>query len=196
MSDSAKNLHKKAQTWENDWWGTCVNTFAEEAKQVTYARLMGLVNEPRDGKWPVYDLKGKSVADLGGGPVSMLLKTVNGTGLTVVDPCPYPDWVDDRYVEANIGWARVPAEHFKGLGYNECWIYNCLQHVLDPEVVIATARRCASTIRIFEWVETETNEGHPHTLHVHELNDWLGANGNVGYVDESGAVGLAYWGAF
>ena len=187
-----------AQDWELEWWAACnFNTFGEEAKQLTYAHRMGLVNEPREGKWPVYDLKGKSVVDLGGGPVSMLLKTVNGGTLTVVDPCPYPDWVAARYEAAGIRWDQEEAETWDdGNMYDECLLYNVLLHTIDPEQVIATARRCAPVLRIFEWLETEINVGHPHTLTAGDLNDWIGTTGEVGYVNENGAVGLAYWGCF
>ena len=195
----------RAQDWERDWWGDCTRTFGEEAKQLTYAHRMGLVNQPSGGHWPVYDLEGKSVLDLGGGPVSMLLKTVNrGNFLAVVDPCDYPNWVSTRYEEAGIFYYREPAEDFNAFGdgavplkaWDECWIYNVLQHVVDPQAVIAAARRSAKVLRIFEWVETYTNVGHPHSLHANELNDWIGATGTVGMVNENGAVGLAYWGAF
>ena len=187
-----------AQEWEAAWWGSCVNTFGEEAKQLTYANLMGLVNEPREGKWPVYDLRGASVVDLGGGPASMLLKTVGGWGV-VVDPCPYPKWVGKRYAANDIKLVREEAEtwanpHEEKL--TECWIYNVLQHVIDPERVIATARASAHVLRIFEWIETETNIGHPHSLHAGDLNDWISGTGTVGQVNENGAVGLAYWGVF
>ena len=188
----------EAQAWEKLWWASCnFSTFGEEAKQLTYANLMSLVNEPREGKWPVYDLAGKSVIDLGGGPVSMLLKTVNGGTLTVVDPCPYPEWVGARYEAAGITQYEEGAEGFaRDGGYDEAWCYNCLQHVESPEAVIATARRCAKRLRIFEWIETETNVGHPHSLHADELNRWIGGVGTVGMVNENGAVGLAYWGVF
>ena len=187
-----------AQDWERSWWGDCTNTFGEEAKQLTYAHRMGLVNTPQLGKWPVYDLNGYSVLDLGGGPVSMLLKTVGGWG-HVVDPCPYPEWVAARYEAKGIFYSVVEAEEFVNPHegkLSECWIYNVLQHVVDPEKVIATARECAHLLRIFEWVETETNIGHPHSLHADELNRWVGGDGRVEMIDENGAVGLCYYGVF
>jgi hypothetical protein len=187
-----------AQEWENEWWGTCTNTFGEEAKQITYAHRMGLVNNPQDGKWPVYDLNGYSVLDLGGGPTSMLLKTVGGWG-AVVDPCPYPDWVAARYAAAGVFYHVETAESFVNpydAKLSECWIYNVLQHVEDPEKVIATAKKCAHLLRMFEWVETETNIGHPHSLHADELNRWVDGTGTVEPVNENGAVGLAYYGTF
>ena len=193
------SLAVTAQEWEQDWWGDCVNTFGEEAKQISYAYRMGLVNEPRDGRWPVYDVQRRSVIDLGGGPVSMLLKTVNCSYATVVDPCPYPDWIEQRYHQAGVQTWRMEAEDFKGTGhrrYDECWIYNVLQHVVDPEQVLATARAQAKTLRIFEWIETETNIGHPHTLHADELNRWIGGVGKIENINENGAVGLCYYGVF
>ncbi len=190
------SLQETAQDFERAWWGDCSNTFGEEAKQITYAHRMGLVNQPQDGRWPVYDLEGRSVLDLGGGPVSMLLKTVNGARMMVVDPCPYPDWVAERYRVARISLHPAEAERFDAERYDECWIYNVLQHVVDPQAVVATARAHADTVRIFDWIEHPASEGHPHVLHMGELNSWLGGEGQVGWVDENGAVGLAYWGVF
>lgn len=193
------------QEFEQAWWGDCTNTFGEEAKQLTYAPRMGLSNIPRDGRWPVYDLEGRSVLDIGGGPVSMLLKTVNGRMLTVVDPCPYPEWVRDRYTAAGIHVVQRGAENLPNLDlmddpvpdhWDECWIYNVLQHVVDPEAVIATAVRSAEAVRIFEWLETPPCDGHPHTLHAWELDEWLGGKGATEHVDENGAVGYAYFGVF
>jgi len=191
------SVEQTAQQWEAAWWGTCQNTFGEEAKQLTYAQLMGLSNEPRDGRWPVYDLNGYSVVDLGGGPSSLLLKTVGGWGV-VVDPCPYPDWVAARYEAAGIFYRVEEAEGFtwENGKLSEAWIYNCLQHVVDPEQVIASARRNAHVLRIFEWLEMGVSDGHPHSLHADDLNNWIGRDGQVGYVNENGAVGLAYWGVF
>lgn len=187
------------QEFEANWWGDCIQSFGEEAKQITYAHRMGLVNEPQDGKWPVYDLQGKSVLDLGGGPVSLLLKTVDGGWRTVVDPCPYPEWVEARYEAAGIRYVRTEAETAdvpSMAKFDECWIYNVLQHVVDPKAVIETARRYASTLRIFEWVEMEPCEGHPHKLHAYELDAWIVGTGSTEYVNENGAVGLAYYGEF
>lgn len=190
------SLQETAQDFEQDWWSTCQNTFGEEAKQLTYAPRMGLVNEPLDGKWPVYDLNGSTVVDLGGGPASILLKCVGGNGI-VVDPCPYPDWVRARYEAAEIDYRVEEAETLLLPDrFSEAWIYNVLQHVVDPEAVIASARRNAYRLRIFEWLETPPSEGHPHTLHADDLNRWIGAVGQIGHVNENGAVGLAYWGHF
>ena len=127
----------------------------------------------------------------------MLLKAIDGNKLTVVDPCPYPQWVRQRYRHAGIEQVQMEAEDWRDAAfYDEAWIYNVLQHVIDPEAVIGTARAQARTLRIFEWLETETNVGHPHSLRSSDLDAWIGGTGQIGVVDENGAVGLAYWGAF
>lgn len=190
------------QEWERGWWGNCANTMAEERKQEVYAQRMGLINEPRDGKWPVYDLKGKSVLDIGGGPVSMLLKTVNGGTMVVADPCNYPGWVAARYAECGIYYERVGGEEVvdrlaEDAHFDEVWIYNVLQHVDDPEKIIKNALKLGTIIRMFEWVDMGVHPGHPHDLKAQTLSQWLGGYGVVEYMnDEAGCIGRAFYGIF
>lgn len=195
MSDSDWKGH---QIFEADWWGNCVNSFGEEAKQLTYAHRMGLINDPRNGKWPVYDMRGRSVIDLGGGPVSMLLKCINlGYGSSVVDPCPYPEWVAARYAEAGIHYIQKPAEEFDELNIHEVWIYNVLQHVIDPQKVISNAKRAARVVRFFDWVDIPPHPGHPHELTATSLSKWLGGDGTIEeFKGENGLFGKAFYGVF
>lgn len=186
------------QRFEADWWGNCANTFGEEAKQITYAHRMGLSAQNLDGHWPVYDIDHRSILDIGGGPVSLLLKCVNrGHGCTVMDPCQYPDWTRARYDEADIVLIPAAAEEMYLVDtYDEAWIYNVLQHVRDPEKIIFNAFRAAPVIRLFEWVDTPAHLGHPHELTVALLSRALGGSGVVEHLDENGATGHAYYGTF
>lgn len=185
------------QQFERQWWDDCANSYGEETKQLVYAQRMGLAHSPAATRWPTYDLGGRSVVDLGGGPVSMLLKAVNFERAVVVDPCPYPSWVAERYASHGVEWVRAEAETFEG-SFDEAWIYNVLQHVRDPQQVVAVARASAPVLRLFEWLETPASLGHPHTLHCDELNRWIGGgtNGKVELLEESGCNGLAYSGVF
>ena len=113
---STIDVHDEAQRFEQDWWNDCLHTFGEETKQLTYANRMGLGSYEDDGRWPTYDLGGRSVVDIGGGPVSILLKCVNRGVSYVVDPCDYPEWVQARYDCAGVelrrerGGQPVPVE--------------------------------------------------------------------------------------
>ena len=185
----------KATEWERQWWAHCANTFGEEFKQLLYARKMGLKTF-HDGKSPFnFDLEGKSVVDIGGGPCSLLLKCRNVRGV-VVDPCRYPAWVYGRYIEAGIKINSIPAEQLEIQGIDEAWIYNCLQHTQDPKEICRRARQAAKIIRVFEWIDTGTSEGHLHNLTEALLNEWLGGEGKVERVNENTAAGLAYYGIF
>jgi 2-polyprenyl-3-methyl-5-hydroxy-6-metoxy-1,4-benzoquinol methylase len=186
------------QEFEAGWWGQCTNTFGEETKQITYAHRMGLINEPFEGHWPSYDLGGRSVLDLGGGPTSLLLKARNLKRAAVVDPCPYPKWVDARYEAANITYIRAAAEGIdvETGAWDEAWIYNVLQHVQDPEAIIANAREAATVVRLFEWVDLPPHLGHPHELKAADLSRWLGGPGTVEQMNENGCVGRAFYGVF
>jgi 2-polyprenyl-3-methyl-5-hydroxy-6-metoxy-1,4-benzoquinol methylase len=187
------------QEWERNWWGNCCNTYAEETKQLTYAHRMGLVNEPRDGMWPVYDLGEKTILDIGGGPTSMLLRTVNGKGKVVQDPCEYPDWVMERYATAGITYLRYPGEQrLEPVDpFDEVWIYNVLQHTEDPETIIKNALEVGKLIRIFEWIDLPPHMGHPQELKAHLLLQWLGADhGTIEQMNENGCNSRAFYGVF
>lgn len=185
------------QQFEAEWWGDCANTYGEETKQIAYARRMGLEMVPWGGHWPTYDLGGRSVVDLGGGAVSMLLKCVNlGPHAVVVDPLPMPGWVTERYTGHGVRLVSAPAEEFRWPfdRFDEAWIYNCLQHVIDPAAIVTVARTFARTVRFFEWVGYPPSPGHPHQLEAERLRVWMGGAGEAGWVEEGGAVGNAFFG--
>lgn len=187
-----------AQGHEKNYWGNCQNTFGEEVKQLIYADRMGLVVYDNGISSFTLNANNQKILDIGGGPVSMLLKTVNLGEGTVVDPCEYPLWVVARYKEANINYYRLPAEGLPEMKekFDEVWIYNCLQHTIDPEKIVKNAKQVGKLIRLFEWIDHPTNAMHPHMLTEENLNKWLGAKGNVEDIDEQGCVGKCYSGVF
>lgn len=192
---------KKAQSWERHWHGNCINSYYEEQKQLVYAEKMGLVRSPTPKTPYNFDLKGASILDIGGGAYSLLLKCVNFENSCVIDPLmeEYPEWVVDRYRSANIF-------HFEGCGeellnsdygvHDEVWIYNVLEHTYDPKKIIENALDLGKIVRIFEWLDTPSTEGHPQTLRENELNEWLGGEGKVEMIDRSGTKGKCYYGVF
>ena len=187
------------QEFEKTWWGNCANTFSEEARQITYAQCMGLVNTPdqETGRWPQYNLHGKSILDIGGGPCSLLLKCINGNVRAVVDPCEYPEWTRRRYASAGITLFMERGESFQTKEkFDEEWIYNVLQHVESPEKIIETARKSAPVLRIFDWINFTTSLGHPHALTKEWLDNMIGCDGKTRYINENSAFGDAYYGVY
>jgi hypothetical protein len=156
---------------------------------------MGLAASMVNGKYPVYDLKGKSIIDIGGGPYSLLLKCINFKG-TVVDPCNYPEWTIDRYKAVGIDFIKAKGEDDLKLKADEVWIYNCLQHTIDPQKILANTREYGKLVRIFEWIDHGVSVGHSHDLKEDKLNEWLGGIGQTEQLNESGCHGKSYFGIF
>jgi 2-polyprenyl-3-methyl-5-hydroxy-6-metoxy-1,4-benzoquinol methylase len=191
ISEKEWESHNK---WEREWWGDCKDTFDEQLKQQTYAELMKLPQFAvhRHG----YNLHGMSVLDIGGGPVSLLLRCYNYRRAVVVDPCTFPQWVMDRYSMAKIEYFKDQAEIITfAEKFDEVWLYNCLQHVQDPARVIEMARRSAKKIRVAEVIEIGVYLGHPQNLTKDILDSLFGREGLV--EQKSGiAHGLFYFGVF
>ena len=177
--------------FEKEYWGDCCNTFDEDQKHYVYGRLMDLQRQHYS-----FVVNGKRILDIGGGPSSMLLKCVDLKGGMVVDPIQYPDWTVDRYAAKNIHVSVDVGENVDETGWDEVWIYNCMQHAIDPQRIIENAKRAAPILRLFEWIDIPAHDGHPHELTEANLNEWIGARGNVIQLSESGCYGKAYYGVF
>jgi hypothetical protein len=183
-------------TFESQYWGDCCNTFDEDQKHYVYAKYMGLRR-----KGYSFDVGGNSIIDIGGGPTSMLLKTINlGQRGTVIDPLKYPDWIYARYAAKRITPIVIRGEdliikHF-AKGYDEAWIYNCLQHTDDPELIIKNALSAAKTLRIFEWVNVPAHDGHPIELTKNKLDEWIGKEGQTIMLADAGCFGRAYFNTY
>jgi len=159
-----------AQKHEAEFWGNCLNlhTWHEFVKQEMYGREMSLVADYGDGSGE-FDVLGKSVLDIGGGPVSMTLRCYNASHLVVADPIKWPASVFRRYRGYGIQFVRVAGEDLpRSLGlFEEVWIYNVLQHVDDPMVVMSRAKEHLTDdgkLRIFEWINIPADDCHPHVL--------------------------------
>jgi glycosyltransferase involved in cell wall biosynthesis len=149
----------EAQDWERSWWGLERNPrwAEEELKQETYARLMGLVNEEYGDH--------VRVLDVGCGPVSMMSRFKTAMGSRGVDPLAVSDETRERYAGYGIEFLNVKAEDMpEDKIFDEAWCYNVLQHVEDPDKILAKMARMAKVVRIFEWIEMGICPGHMHNL--------------------------------
>jgi len=190
-----KSEWQKAQEYEQNWWGNCVNTYGEEMKQLIYAEKMGLITSPIVKTPYRFDLNYISVLDIGGGPCSLLLKCENVRGV-IFDPLSIPEWAWERYEKAGIPFYQCKGEDIKDAKkYDEIWIYNVLPHCENPKKVIENAKKIGKLIRIFEWIDTPIGEGHPSSLTEKQLNEWLGGEGKVEQLTGI-AHGKAYYGVF
>jgi hypothetical protein len=150
-----------------------MNALGEIVKQTTYAYEMGVFDEYGDQFCDI-DLGGASIIDIGSGPWSLLLRCYNAGKLTAVDPIPWPPSVLRRYSAYAIEFIQKGGEDVGDLPMaDEVWIYNCLQHVEDPRLVLENAKKIGRRIRIFEWLNTPVDTFHLHTLTVEFFKDAL-----------------------
>jgi hypothetical protein len=194
MSD----IWKKAQEFEIGWWGDFLNTYGEEEKQIVYATKMGL-RWFHNGKSPYnIDLGGAHILDIGGAASSLLLKCLNRGECIVIDPIPISQWAKDRYSSGKIDFLPYQGERDVqwGNAFDEVWIYNVLQHTEDPAKICANARKWGKIVRVFEWIDTHTNDGHPHELTEKNLNEWLGGQGKTDVLKQHTLRGKCYYGVF
>jgi len=199
---------QKHNGWEEQWWADCVNTYDEQVKQQVYAERMKLIqfakytsefeyNGVKYGKGNTYfDMQGKSILDIGGGPVSLLLRCKNFKRAVVLDPCNYPEWVKDRYKAAGIELIKKCAEDSVIIDwFDEVWIYNVLQHVKDPLEVVRFAKRSGNKVRVCEPLNIGECMGHPHNLTKEMLDKAFGKVGLTENVDDI-LKGNMYFGVF
>lgn len=193
---------KAAQLGEAEYWGDQaldnVNVQQEIKFQQTYATYMGLSHAEFGAL-----LEEKDVIDIGGGPVSMLLKRkVKRSGKSVVvDPLPLTPQSIHRYLEHQIFyWAAKAENALPILGdkcYDEAWLYNCLAHVTDPEFVLKEAKRISHRLRIFEVLHTGTDYMHPWSFDREFFDNILGEGGStITLTEPGGVIGEAYYGIF
>lgn len=182
------------QEQETSFWGTCQNTYNEETKQLVYAQKMGL----EIGPFYYIDVAGKSILDVGGGPVSLLLKCTNLGRGKVIDPLSPPQWVIDRYKMAKIGYVIGCGETMNEYGWDEVWMYNVLTHVYNPLELLNRIYKAGRVIRVFEWVHEDKSIDmvHGKALSIAQLNTCLNGEGTVEFLNECGCTGTAYYGTF
>lgn len=180
---------QRAQAFESNYWGLDWSpTWDHEiVKHRAYFRLMGLGDRADFGE--------RRILDVGCGPVSRLLRTKHGPSRGV-DPLPVSAETRARYKAANVELLEVAAEEMPtDRMFDEAWVYNCLQHVRDPLLVLQQVLSVtADDVRVFEWLDAEIDEGHPHVLTESLFNavfdvEWRRYMWRVGVVNEDGACG-------
>ena len=146
---------KEDQAWEKNWW---LSDRPRHAFELAKSALVGQLLMLGTG------VPTKSVIDIGSGPLSLLLRLQTRSG-TALDPMYYED-LEHAYTEHRIARLRKRGEDLcpNDGHWDEAWIYNCLQHVEDPGLILRNVLQVADMVRIFEWTYTEPSAGHPQRL--------------------------------
>lgn len=121
-----------------------------------------------------FNQSGKCIAEVGCGayPAVGFCKDVDGWAF---EPLWFPS-LEEMQSKVEIYWIKEPFEDadVNTIYFHEVWIFNCLQHVRDPELVIIKAKEMAPIIRFFEPVDYPTCVYHPHTFTEADFIRWFG----------------------
>lgn len=119
------------------------------------------------------DLKGKSVIEIGPGRIAGLLFCSNFKLSYILEPTEY-EGVDHLYKRENLLVWKKTAEEIDLPRVDEVWLFNLLQHVQDPDLLIEKCKQVAKVIRFFEPVDLPTNLEHPFTFSMDDFKGYFG----------------------
>lgn len=120
-----------------------------------------------------FNQEDKQIIEVGCGGVPAISFCSGFKAAMVVEPLWFP-LLKELSIERGIVWDRRPFEDVPLTLADEVWIFNCLQHVRDPEAIITKAKRSAPVVRFFEPVDYPTCVYHPHTFSQQDFNRWFG----------------------
>jgi hypothetical protein len=119
------------------------------------------------------DLKQKSICEIGCARISSLFFCNNYSTSYVIEPTYYPE-ADKYYEGKNIVRIYDRTEICKFPKVNEVWLFNVLDHVQDPNLIVDLCKKNADIIRFFEPINCGTNNEHPFTFSFKDYEDYFG----------------------
>jgi hypothetical protein len=127
-------------------------------------------------KTDIESLKTKSILEIGPAFFASLLY-LQVSSATILEPLfdRFPKGIQDLYIEKNIEIEKTLAEYFDDyFKFDEIWLFNVLQHTLNPLEILNKLKNSGKTIRIFEPINTSCDIAHPHSLSVEHFRGIFG----------------------
>lgn len=132
------------------------------------------------------DLKGRTIVEIGPADFPALGYCYNIGESFIIEPMPSEHL--HRFGVKVVTDMAEDAEYKA----DEVWLFNVLQHVIDPHKIVERAKAHASSIRFFEPINYGVNECHPWNLTMEMFTGWFG-DCVKHYPANSGAVNFHTW---
>lgn len=117
----------------------------------------------------VYDLQNKNIVEIGPADFPALAYCINrGNSCFIIEPMP-----SEHLKRFSIFILAMMAEDAI-YEADEVWLFNVLQHVVDPYKIVERAKAQSKVIRFFEPINYGTNECHPWNLTMAMFKEWFG----------------------
>jgi hypothetical protein len=105
-----------------------------------------------------------------------------------IGPADFPALAYVQHAKGSMIIEPMPSEHLKRFGIpintgmaedveyeaDEVWLFNVLQHVIDPHKIVERAKKQASVVRFFEPIDYGCDECHPWNLTEAMFREWFG----------------------
>ena len=120
------------------------------------------------------DLQGKSVIEIGPADYPALAYCTNYGPSIIMEPM--PSTILESFVSRNklIALLKEPAETYEFPPVDEVWLFNLLQHVINPDIIVRKAKEAAKVVRFFEPINMPTDTMHLHTFSLNTFYAWFG----------------------
>jgi hypothetical protein len=114
------------------------------------------------------NLGGKKICEIGPADFPALAYCSNRGNSFVVEPMP-----SEILKELELPIDTRMAEDVDMIDCDEVWLFNVLQHTMDPDAIVWRAKG-AGKIRFFEPINYGTDECHLHNFTLKDFQDWFG----------------------
>jgi len=129
------------------------------------------------------DFKDKVIVEVGGGPRGSLLNTKgNFKRGILVEPLidRWPSEIREDYEKIGVEIIAAPYEDLDiEETVDETWLFNVIQHVIDPQKQLEIAKKTSKVIRVFESIGSATDTAHPHFITEETFTEVLGEFGQI-----------------
>jgi hypothetical protein len=120
-----------------------------------------------------FDLGGLSVIEIGPADFPALRHCKNYSGIIIE---PMPSEILKKFCDsAGVQLITEPLEEIADLPeVTEIWLFNVMQHIIDPDKFVQKCKEVAKRIRFFEPINYPVSEYHPHTYTEEDFKGWFG----------------------
>lgn len=123
-----------------------------------------------------FDLQGRSIIEIG--PANFpALRYCNNIGASYIIEPTVTQHLKDCVEGRKISIIGLPAEEVNFPMVDEIWLFNILQHTINPDLIIEKCKKSAKAIRFFEPIEAGIDECHLHEFTLgyfrSHFGDWV-----------------------
>ena len=125
------------------------------------------------------NLERKWIIEIGCADIPALIFCTNYSHSIVIEPMP-SSVLDEVTAGKPIDIHKVPVEDLDLPGVyesnqaDEVWLFNVMQHIIDPDLFVEKCKKWGKVIRFFEPIDMGTNDCHPHAYTIEDFQKWFG----------------------